>query len=150
MKNNTITMYCFRLIAVVSLLLAIDMTVKAQTDISQQHFWNDTLRSIALPTSNERWIELREEAAINGPGFFKKYGAALRLTAADEMRQFKINKDPMGNLHLRFNQYYKNIRIANAEYIVHINKKGLAYVANGRYVRSMNKNVAYKLNNTQS
>lgn len=143
-------MYCFRLIAVVSLLLAIDPAVKAQTDVSPQDFWNDTLRSIALPTSNERWIDLREDAAINGPGFFKKYGSALRLTAADEMRQVKINKDPMGYTHFRFNQYYKNIRIANAEYIVHINKKGLAYVANGRYVRSMNRNVAYKLTSTQA
>lgn len=150
MKNNTITMYCFRLIAVVSLVLAIDMAVKAQTDISEQDFWNDTLRSIAQPTSNERWIDLREDAAINGPDFFKKYGSALRLTAADEMRQFKIDKDAMGNLHFRFNQYHKNIRVANAEYIVHINKKGLAYVANGRYVRSMNKNVSYKLNKTQA
>ncbi len=150
MKNNTITMYCFRLIAVVSLLLAIDPAVKAQTDVSPQDFWNDTLRSIALPTSNERWIDLREDAAINGPGFFKKYGSALRLTAADEMRQVKINKDPMGYTHFRFNQYYKNIRIANAEYIVHINKKGLAYVANGRYVRSMNRNVAYKLTSAQA
>ena len=56
----------------------------------------------------------------------------------------------MGHLHLRFNQYYKNIRIANAEYIVHLNKQGLAYVANGRYVRSMNKNVAYQLSKTQA
>ncbi|MBG9374963.1 M4 family metallopeptidase [Panacibacter sp. DH6] len=150
MKNNTIDMYCFRLIAMVSLLLVIDMTVNAQTDISEQDFWNDTLRSIALPTSNERWIDLREDAAINGPGFFRKYGSALRLTAADEMRQFKIDKDALGNLHLRFNQYHKNIRVANAEYIVHINKKGLAYVANGRYVRSMNKNISYKLNKTQA
>jgi bacillolysin len=149
MKNNTINRYCFRLVAAV-LLLIIMQTARAQTDVSNQDFWNDTLRSIALPTSNERWIDLREDVAIKGSDFFKKYGSALRLTAADEMRQGKINKDPMGHLHLRFNQYYKNIRIANAEYIVHLNKQGLAYVANGRYVRSMNKNVAYQLSKTQA
>ncbi|HRH49282.1 MAG TPA: M4 family metallopeptidase [Panacibacter sp.] len=150
MKNYTITMYCFRLIAVVSLLLALDMEVKAQTDVSPQDFWNDTLRTIALPESNERWIDLREDAAIKGSDFFKKYGSALRLTAADEMRQAKIDIDQTGNAHLRFHQYYKNIRIANADYIVHLNKKGLACVANGRYVRSMNKNVAYQLTRTQA
>lgn len=143
-------MYCFRLIAVVSLLLALDQAARAQTEVDPQHFWNDTLRRIALPTSNERWIDLREDAHINATSFFKEYGAALRLTANDEMRMFRVKKDPMGNVHYRFNQYYKNIRIANAEYIVHVNNKGFAYVANGRYVRSMDKPFAYKLNNTEA
>ena len=97
----------FRLIAVVSLLLALDQAARAQTEVDPQHFWNDTLRRIALPTSNERWIDLREDAHINATSFFKEYGAALRLTANDEMRMFRVKRIRWEMCITVFNQYYK-------------------------------------------
>ena len=63
-------MYCFRMVAVL-LLLVIVQTTRAQTDLNKQDFWNDTLRRIALPSSDQNWMSLRTDANINPVKFLK-------------------------------------------------------------------------------
>jgi len=134
----------------VLLLLVIVQTTRAQTDLSKQDFWNDTLRRIALPSSDQNWMSLRTDANINPVKFFKEYGKALRLSNDDDMRLYKTEKDELGFMHYRFNQYYKNIRIVRAEYFVHANNRGQAYAANGQYVRNMDKKVSTVLGETSA
>ncbi|NNV57117.1 M4 family metallopeptidase, partial [Limnovirga soli] len=132
------------------LVLFILQTARAQTDVSNQDFWNDTLRRIALPSSNQNWMNLRTDANINALKFFKEYGKALRLGNDDDMRLYKTEKDELGFIHYRFNQYYKRIRIARAEYFVHADIHGQAYAANGQYVANMDKRVSTALTETSA
>ena len=147
MEKNKLYRYSFRILVACTFFLLFQ-TARAQTDSSSRDFWNDTTRKIATPSSNEKWIDFRVDAKINATNFFKDYGAALRLSKSDDMRLYKIEKDNLGFTHYRFMQYYKNIRIAGAEYILHVDNKGVTYAANGQYVRRMNKEVSYNLSNT--
>ena len=131
MEKNKLYQYSFRILIACTFFLLFQ-TARAQTDSSSRDFWNDTTRKIATPSSNEKWIDFRVDAKINATNFFKDYGAALRLSKSDDMRLYKIEKDNLGFTHYRFMQYYKNIRIAGAEYILHVDNKGVTYAANGQ------------------
>ena len=96
-------------------------------------------------------MSLRTDANINPVKFLKNTEKkALRLSNDDDMRLYKTEKDELGFMHYRFNQYYKNIRIVRAEYFVHANNRGQAYAANGQYVRNMDKKVSTVLGETSA
>ncbi|MEO8150905.1 MAG: M4 family metallopeptidase [Bacteroidia bacterium] len=120
------------------LLLQCSLITMAQGTKSSDSFGNTTLEQIALPTSTERFLDLRTDAKINPSGFFKNYGVALGLTKSDDMRLNKIQTEDNGFTNYRFNQYYRNVHVEGAEFIVHANDQGYAYSANGELVKDLN------------
>ncbi|MFD2515768.1 M4 family metallopeptidase [Pontibacter locisalis] len=92
-------------------------------------------------------IKQKVEAANGTPAFieFNTEGAAhrseqarevlktyLNLSAADDLKPGKSEKDDIGFIHQRFNQYYKGIKVEHGAYIVH-SKNGVVQSINGDF-----------------
>ena len=92
-------------------------------------------------------IKQKIEAANGSPAFiaFDNNGAAhrsdqanevlkkyLNLSATDDMRVAKTEKDDVGFTHQRFEQFYKGIKVEHAAYLVH-SKNGVVQSINGDF-----------------
>lgn len=100
-------------------------------------FWNPELDQIAQPNSEPGWIYLRRELALDGKHLFRNYPKAFSLGKEDEMRLVKVQTDGRGYTHYRFQQYYNGIRVDGGDYIVHVDREGKAYCANGTIVSGL-------------
>lgn len=75
--------------------------------------------------------------SINKPtpadSVFSLYGAALGLTAKNEMKPTQSSNDETGYTHQRYQQFYQGYAVAGAEYIIH-SKNKIALTGNGKIV----------------
>lgn len=113
-------------------------------------FWNSSLTKIANPESVEGWIKFKEGININPKNIFNEQKEAFNLDENYSMNLIKINKDDLGFNHYRYQQYYKNVKIEGGEYIVHTNKNGTTYAANGKLFTDVDINVVPVLNTEQA
>lgn len=81
--------------------------------------------------SSHSFIRFKEDKNIAPEKLFTEYKAGLMLGPDDEMVMYKKTEDELGFTHLKFQQYYKNTPVEGGEYIIHINKNGHTYAANG-------------------
>jgi Zn-dependent metalloprotease len=65
----------------------------------------------------------------NGINFLKE---VLHAKSADEFRLVKETKDELGISHLRFQQYYKGIKVEDSEFLIH-GKDGIIETINGDF-----------------
>ncbi len=98
---------------------------------------NKQMQVMLKPTSENNFLEFRDETNVNPLTVFTDYKAALGLQADDEMRLVKGENDQMGMAHYRYQQFYKGIKIEGAEMIVH-SKDGRAVSMNGKMVAGIN------------
>ena len=110
----------------------------AQADNMEFVFWNETTSKIALPTSNERWIDINPHSKVIAATFFKENGNAIGLGPNDEMRLYNVIHDKLGNTHYCYHQYYKNARVEGGDYNLHVNNETVFYAANGNIVKKIN------------
>lgn len=63
-------------------------------------------------------------------------GTPSKITQGSKLRLSKVDKDSIGQDHVRFKQYYKGLPVFGGELIVHMNKHGITAV-NGTFVPSI-------------
>jgi Zn-dependent metalloprotease len=85
---------------------------------------------ITEPSVTPGWITFKEEANVNPRTLFDDYAEIFRLTPGNKMVIVSEESDELGMVHYRYLQYYREIPIENAEFIVHA-KGNRALKANG-------------------
>jgi Zn-dependent metalloprotease len=73
----------------------------------------------------------------------------MGLSTDDEMVVTKDETDEYGWRHIRYQQYYKHIKVEGAEYTEHI-KDCIVKIAHGKLLENTNKSVTPALNETQA
>ncbi|MCX5642815.1 MAG: M4 family metallopeptidase [Candidatus Omnitrophica bacterium] len=71
--------------------------------------------------------------------FLEEIKSSYRMK--DPAREFKIGKvrpDEWGHQHIRLDQTYQGIPVINSQIILHVNKDGAVYRANGQYTPDIN------------
>jgi len=67
--------------------------------------------------------------------FLSAYAAVFRLEDPNrEMTKQRIDVDPIGTTHVRFEQAYRDLRIPGAELIVHLDRERRVVLASGSYI----------------
>jgi Zn-dependent metalloprotease len=130
--KNIISKYRMRfsfITMVIGLLIA--SVAQFQTSFAQNtSIQNSEMLQIAEPTMELGLIHLKTEMRINPETIFSEYKSAFGINADCEMRLRRTSTDLLGNKHYRYQQYYKNILVERAEYIVH-EKDEIAASVNG-------------------
>src|SRR5215217_1320397 len=113
------------------------LTATAQQPLSQDLLQNKIFGRFLDPDSKEGWMELRNDAPYSATEIFKQQPELIGLKSNDEMKFMKTRTDAAGNVHNRFAQYYKGVRVEMVEYLVH-EKKGKVYLINGDFIPDLN------------
>ncbi len=102
-------------------------------------FRNPAMAAIAEPTSNWGWVDFLEEVQLQPQTLFRDHPEAFNLGPDDEMvlESTQVD-DQLGFTHYRFRQFYKGLRVQSGEYIVHVNREGRTYSANGKLINGLN------------
>jgi Zn-dependent metalloprotease len=85
-------------------------------------------------------IKFKEKVQPTLNLFFTEYKKAFDLSGDNEFRLVRQKRDKLGEIHYRYNQYYKGIEIVGAQYILH-EKNGYIKSANGRLIHKLNLDV---------
>ena len=86
-----------------------------------------------LPTS----IRFEENQQPTVDLFFNEFNNHFSLGSDYEFLSVQVFIDKLGQIHHRYNQYYKGIQIIGAQYILH-EKNGLIHYANGHLINNLN------------
>ncbi len=89
------------------------------------------ITDIAKPVTTPGWITFKPEAKINPKTLFKDYAAIFHLPPGNEMVVQSEQTDELGMTHFRYEQFFKNIEVEHAEFLVRA-KEGRAVSANGK------------------
>lgn len=101
-------------------------------------FYDTTVEQIVLPESNTENIEFWPEVDINPLSFIDDYKTAFGLSVEDKMHLLKTKTDELGYTHYTLSQYYRNIKVDQGIYIMHVNDQGKAYSGNGHLISGLN------------
>ena len=85
---------------------------------------------ITEPSVTAGWITFKESANVDPKSAFKDYAGLFKLAPGNEMVIVSEEKDELGMVHYRYKQFFKQVPIENAEFIVHA-KNNRAMTANG-------------------
>ena len=66
--------------------------------------------------------------------------AAFGLTPNDVMKLDKEQTDELGGKHLRLKQYYKGVKVEDADYVLHYDRKGNLTHSNGQLGEEIDNN----------
>ena len=113
-------------LSILGLLCFVVFTSNAQQNDTLEIQRNDigTVKFARFKTSPTRKVQ-------NGVTFLK---AVLHAKSTDEFRLIEETKDELGISHLRFQQYYKGIKVEDSEYLIH-GKDGVIENINGDFKR---------------
>ena len=89
-----------------------------------------TITDLAEPITSPGWIRFRTDVKVDPATFFERYGRLLELSQGTTMRLTSTSPDDIGETHYRFQQYFQNIEVEGAEFIIHA-RDGRAISANG-------------------
>ena len=92
---------------------------------------SEKLAAVTEPITSPGWIRFRPEAKVNARGFLAEYAGALQLADGTEMRSVGEETDELALTHLRYQQYYRNVEVEGAEFLVRA-KGDDAISANGQ------------------
>ncbi len=82
----------------------------------------------------------------DGTNFLKTF---LHAKPDDEFRLIKETTDELGFSHLRFQQYYKGVKVENSEYLIH-GKDGIIETINGDFKHVNLSSVVPSINEEQA
>lgn len=122
------------------ILLLMMQGIRAQ-QLQRTDLLNKKFSRYLHPDSRQGWIEFRDDAPYTAANIFNEQPDLIGLCSnLDEMRVMNEHTDPAGNVHFRYGQYYKGVRVEMVEQLVH-EKKGRAYLANGDFIADLDMNV---------
>jgi Zn-dependent metalloprotease len=114
--------------------------VQAQRPLSQELLQHKVFGRYLDPRSLEGWIEFRDNAPYSATEVFTQQPELLGMKSDDELKLIRSRTDAVGNVHRRFAQYYKGVRIEAAEYLSH-ERKGKVYLVNGDFIQDLHLDV---------
>jgi Zn-dependent metalloprotease len=88
------------------------------------------ISDISEPSLTPGWITFKKESNIDPKTLFKQYGNMFQIAPGSDLKIVSEQKDELGMVHYRYKQFFKNIPIEDAEFIVHA-KNNRALTANG-------------------
>ena len=136
-KINSKNKNCFVFIIILCSLLFIHFSLFISFGYAQKLMvQNESLLQISEPSVELGLIHLKKESRINPETIFSEHKSAFGINKDCEMHLKRTSTDLIGNKHYRFQQYYKNILVESAEYIVH-EKDGIAASVNGKIVNDL-------------
>ncbi len=100
-------------------------------------------------TDAPKEIIMREGDYIARSDFFNEFFNTFHFTNDHEARPFSSFTDPSGITHTRYKQYYKNLEIADVQYILH-DRAGMVYFAHGNFVRGIKLDVIPSVSGEQA
>ena len=89
------------------------------------------ITEIAEPMVTSGWLKFKPAAHVNPTTLFKDYAAAFHLSPGNEMVLQSEQTDELGVTHYRYQQFFREIKVENAEFLVRA-KNNEAVSANGR------------------
>ena len=89
------------------------------------------ITDIAEPVVTPGWITFKPGAKINPKTLFKDHAALFHLPPGNEMVAKAEETDELGITHFRYQQFFHEIKVENAEFLVRA-KNGQAVSANGK------------------
>ena len=89
------------------------------------------ITDIAEPVVTPGWITFKPGAKINPKTLFKDHAALFHLPPGNEMVAKSEETDELGITHYRYQQFFREIKVENAEFLVRA-KDGQAVSANGK------------------
>jgi Zn-dependent metalloprotease len=92
---------------------------------------NRDITDIAQPVTTPGWIAFKSEAKINPKTLFKDHAAIFHLPPGNEMRAQSEETDDLGLTHYRYQQFFHEIKVENAEFLVRA-RDNVAVSANGK------------------
>ena len=87
-----------------------------------------------------KYIKFTQGNGISFESFFREYSRTFNWSDDNEVKSFRVTKDNIGQTHHRYKQYYKGIKLADVEFILH-EKNGNIIIANGNLIHGLNLNV---------
>jgi len=90
----------------------------------------EALTDIAEPITDPGWMRFRANANVDPATFFDRYSRLLELSPDTRMRLVSTSPDAGGETHYRFQQYFRDVEVEGAEYIIHARDRR-AVSANG-------------------
>ena len=81
--------------------------------------------------------------------FFSIYRNTYNLSSENEIIEICSNTDKLGHTHHRYKQYYKNLEIADLQFLVH-EKNGLVHHAHGKLIHGLNLDISPSLSETSA
>jgi Zn-dependent metalloprotease len=115
--------FCFSLLSIL-LLLVQPFDIRSQT-IDRRAF-----DQIAVDSGIPGWVDFKTESRLDPVSLLNTNKSAFGLTEKDEARLVRQESDQLGFTHYRFNQYFEEVEVEGAEFLVH-SRNGIAEKGNG-------------------
>lgn len=129
-------------IATLFIVLILSASLAARQNAGQQasRLFNDA--HISMDKEGNAPVEIRFQGGkqVALASFFEIYKQAFNLSEDNELHDFRIHTDKLGQTHHRCKQYYKGVEVAEAQYLLH-EKNGSVFYANGRLIHGLDLNV---------
>jgi Zinc metalloprotease (elastase) len=88
------------------------------------------------PNGHPYGLRVRPGLSLSAAEIVSRYKGALGLTSADEWLLLRVESDPLGMAHYRYQQYHRGVPVYGAQLIVH-EHSGRAQTLNGKWVRNL-------------
>ncbi len=131
----------FCLCAVLCVLLFFtEILAQSHTDPALTNIFNKAMIRMDNALNVPLEIRFRTGESINVNTFFDHYRQAFAWGKDNQARKFRSFSDELGQTHYRFKQYYKDVELAEVQYLLH-ERDGSVFYAHGRLIHGMNMEV---------
>lgn len=140
--------FLLRLLAAFLMLFGITQ-VNAQDTPTFLKTDNQFIQQRIEKSDPEGWLYFKPSAGLGEGDLFKLHKTATGLAANDSMHLIESTKDDQGYTHNRYQQYYKNIKVEDAEFFEHV-KNCKVELMHGKIVEQLNLSVVPAYNEQQA
>ncbi|AEV34075.1 Zinc metalloprotease (elastase) [Owenweeksia hongkongensis DSM 17368] len=95
-----------------------------------------SIMEIASSDQQENWWSFHNGQNITPDTFFQTYQESMGFDANYSFIELKREEDDLGINHIRYEQFYKGVKVEGAQFILH-SRGNTLYKANGRLVKSL-------------
>ncbi|HHM21484.1 MAG TPA: M4 family peptidase, partial [Bacteroidetes bacterium] len=85
---------------------------------------------------NPDWLGVKAGIRLTADEIVRRYRAELGLGLADQLELLRADKDDLGFVHYRYQQYYKGVKVEGSQLLIH-EKGGQVQTLNGKLVRGL-------------
>jgi hypothetical protein len=146
--NNTLKFQIMKKSKILLAVMVCFITLTTLTKISSQRLpnragdclfsgLNPFLNQLAATIDTNGWITFKPRIPIQAGELFTTHKSAIGLSTYDELILSKSNTDKNGNIHNRYDQYYKGIPVECGKIIEHLSDCFLKSL-NGKFLCDLN------------
>ncbi len=104
---------------------------------NNRNFFPDANHNILTAESEPGFFHMKEDMGIQADEVFTTYKRTFGLSEHDDMRVIKSTVDPVGQTHIKYQQYFNNIPVETSMLIVHTRQNGNIYLVNGTTIHDL-------------